>query len=102
MASNLFPPKNCLSICYIYMRFQLDECIRSQWIAKEGGNLMGKMMNDGIVGLRLLLVPSVVSIFWYVLGSGLDTSLGYATMLCVLVGSCRSRYNQGSKALFFQ
>ncbi|CAN6929896.1 unnamed protein product, partial [Brassica oleracea] len=41
-----------------------------------GGNLRRKILNDGIVGLRLLLVPPMVSIFWLSLGSGSDSSLG--------------------------
>ncbi|KAH0888956.1 hypothetical protein HID58_051385 [Brassica napus] len=34
------------------------------------------ILNDGIVGLRLLFVPPMVSIFWLALGLGSDSSLG--------------------------
>ncbi|KAG5392570.1 hypothetical protein IGI04_022533 [Brassica rapa subsp. trilocularis] len=46
---------------------------------KGGGNLRCKILNDGIVGLRLLLVPPVVSIFLAYFGFGLSFSLGSAT-----------------------
>ncbi|KAL0875892.1 hypothetical protein Bca101_025597 [Brassica carinata] len=43
---------------------------------KGGGNVHRKILNDGIVGLRLLLVPPVVSIFWPTLNLGSNSSLG--------------------------
>ncbi|CAF2180011.1 unnamed protein product [Brassica napus] len=42
-----------------------------------GGNLWRKLLNDGIVGLRLFFVPSVVSFILPALGSWFDSSLWY-------------------------
>ena len=63
-----------------------------------GGILRRKPSNDGIVGLRLLLVPSVVSFTRPTLG----LELGFLALVRdgVSVGSCRSRCNQGLRAPF--
>ncbi|KAG5389235.1 hypothetical protein IGI04_030776 [Brassica rapa subsp. trilocularis] len=42
-----------------------------------GGNLRRNLLNDGIVSLRLFLVPPVVSFILPALWSWLDSSLGF-------------------------
>lgn len=77
VASDLFPSEGCpcsdLSSLY---EFTVRWVYTVPVDCNGGGNLRRKILNDGIVGLRLLLVPPMVSIFWLALGSGSDSSLG--------------------------
>lgn len=83
VVSDLFLSEDCPS-------FDLSSLYENaiRWVytvlmdCKGGGNLRRKILNDGIVGLRLLLVPPVVSIFWFTLGLGLDSLLGYDLCSC--------------------
>ncbi|CAN7112952.1 unnamed protein product [Brassica rapa subsp. narinosa] len=77
VASDLFPSEGCpcsdLSSLY---EFTVRWVYTVPVDCNGGGNLRRKILNDGIVGLRLLLVPPMVFIFWLALGSGSDSSLG--------------------------
>ena len=56
-------------------------------------NLWRKTLNDGIIELRLLLVPPVVSIFGLLWARARILLSG---KLWVLFGSCKSRCNRGN------
>ncbi|CAN6976391.1 unnamed protein product [Brassica oleracea var. botrytis] len=77
VASDLFPSKGCPSsdLSSLY-EFTVRWVYTVPVDCNGGGNLRRKILNDGIVGLRLLLVQPMVSIFWLALGSGSDSSLG--------------------------
>ncbi|KAL0668298.1 hypothetical protein Bca4012_031002 [Brassica carinata] len=77
VASDLFTSEGCLSsdLSSLY-EFMVRWVYTVPVDCNGGGNLRRKILNDGIVGLRLLLVLPMVSIFWLALGSGSDSSLG--------------------------
>ena len=83
VASDLFPSEGCPSsdLSSLY-EFTVRWVYTVPVECNGGGNLRRKPLNDGIIGLRLLLVPPVVSSSMMSLDSCSDSSLGCA------LGSC--------------